>query len=296
MRLVPADEKFHKVSAGEWFSAGLVRDATNPSRDRTLKMWGTWCIARTPPTGIYFADHATPTKFIDILAGGHHFIAIIDDGSGTKGYLVSWGYWDYLVQPCRATPSDPGPKGPNAENMAPLTQKYIKIVAGHHFDYALREDGVTWDFFGNTNSGVANLPTGAIDIYTGRDHAITRTSSGSLVAWDDPEYPLPDPNLVTLPADEALWGLTNSNSNWFHAGLSGCFGNCDRSTTPPVLNVNDFMCFGNEFAALSALDPTPSNLLLQINSRANCDGSTNVPVLTSNDFLCFNQAYVDGCP
>ncbi|MBL9030770.1 MAG: hypothetical protein JNM80_03575 [Phycisphaerae bacterium] len=298
VRLLPVDEKFHKVSAGEHFSAGLVRDPVNPARDRALKMWGTKCIAGTPPAGIYFADDTahTPTKFVDILAGGHHFIGIIDDGSGVKGYLVSWGYWNY-GQPCRMTPGEDGPRGPNVENMALLTQKYVKIVAGHHFDYALREDGVTWDFFGNTEFGVANLPVGTVDIFTGRDHAIGIDANGDLAAWDDPLYPLPDPSLVTLPADERLWAISRGNSNHFHAGRSGCFANRDRSTTAPILSVNDFICFGNEYSSLAALDPNdPAQLLQQIHSRANCDGSTAVPVLTVNDFLCFNNAFAEGCP
>ena len=28
-----------------------------------------------------------------------------------------------------------------------------------------------------------------------------------------------------------------------------CYANCDNSTTPPVLNVSDFICFQGQFAA-----------------------------------------------
>src|SRR5690606_18578892 len=45
---------------------------------------------------------------------------------------------------------------------------------------------------------------------------------------------------------------------------SPCYANCDGSTTAPVLNVNDFICFQ---AAFAAGDP-----------YANCDGSTQAPV------------------
>lgn len=62
----------------------------------------------------------------------------------------------------------------------------------------------------------------------------------------------------------------------------GCYANCDRSTNPPVLNVNDFLCFGNLFAAG---DPA-----------ANCDGSTAEPVLNVSDFVCFLNAFAAGCP
>ncbi|MBL9030634.1 MAG: PQQ-like beta-propeller repeat protein [Phycisphaerae bacterium] len=60
-----------------------------------------------------------------------------------------------------------------------------------------------------------------------------------------------------------------------------CDANCDQSTTPPVLNVNDFVCFNILFAAGDA--------------RANCDASTSPPVLNVNDFTCFLNAFAAGC-
>lgn len=61
-----------------------------------------------------------------------------------------------------------------------------------------------------------------------------------------------------------------------------CYANCDGSSAAPVLNVNDFVCFANRFAAG---DP-----------YANCDGSTAPPLLNVNDFLCFLNEYAAGCP
>ncbi|MBL9032744.1 MAG: hypothetical protein JNM80_13705 [Phycisphaerae bacterium] len=61
-----------------------------------------------------------------------------------------------------------------------------------------------------------------------------------------------------------------------------CYANCDGSSSAPVLNVNDFICFQNEFAAGG--------------SYANCDGSTATPVLNVNDFVCFQTRYAAGCP
>jgi hypothetical protein len=63
---------------------------------------------------------------------------------------------------------------------------------------------------------------------------------------------------------------------------ASCYPNCDNSTTPPILNVNDFTCFLQRYAAG---DP-----------YANCDGSTQPPVLNVNDFTCFLQSYAAGCP
>jgi hypothetical protein len=70
----------------------------------------------------------------------------------------------------------------------------------------------------------------------------------------------------------------------FHLSLgdSACYGNCDESTAPPILNANDFQCFLNEFASGSA--------------DANCDQSTAVPVLNVNDFQCFVNRFAAGCP
>jgi YVTN family beta-propeller protein len=61
-----------------------------------------------------------------------------------------------------------------------------------------------------------------------------------------------------------------------------CYANCDGSHTPPILNVNDFACFLNKFAAG---DP-----------YANCDGSTTPPVLNVLDFSCFLNKFAAGCP
>ncbi len=60
-----------------------------------------------------------------------------------------------------------------------------------------------------------------------------------------------------------------------------CYSNCDASTMAPILNVNDFQCFLNKFAASD--------------SFANCDHSTTAPTLNVNDFQCFLNAYAAGC-
>jgi hypothetical protein len=61
----------------------------------------------------------------------------------------------------------------------------------------------------------------------------------------------------------------------------GCYANCDGSTTAPVLNVNDFVCFQAMFA--------------QGDPRANCDDSTVAPILNVSDFICFQQKFAAGC-
>ena len=78
-------------------------------------------------------------------------------------------------------------------------------------------------------------------------------------------------------------GWVNLDNAAHFVGLSTglCYANCDGSTAVPVLNVNDFICFNNRFAAA---DP-----------YANCDGSTAAPVLNVNDFTCFLNRYATGC-
>ena len=58
--------------------------------------------------------------------------------------------------------------------------------------------------------------------------------------------------------------------------------NCDGSQEPPVLNVADFSCFLQRFAAGAAY--------------ANCDGSTTPPTINVADFTCFPQQFAVGCP
>ncbi len=60
-----------------------------------------------------------------------------------------------------------------------------------------------------------------------------------------------------------------------------CQPNCDESTTPPILNVLDFACFLNKFAAGDLY--------------ANCDSSTTPPILNVLDFACFLNKFAAGC-
>ncbi|MBL9031587.1 MAG: PQQ-binding-like beta-propeller repeat protein [Phycisphaerae bacterium] len=86
------------------------------------------------------------------------------------------------------------------------------------------------------------------------------------------------PAVIGSPASPRLFTVGAAGLHAFAA----CSANCDASTTPPILNVNDYVCFLGLFAAW---DP-----------RANCDASTVPPVLNVNDFVCFSQRYAEGCP
>ena len=85
------------------------------------------------------------------------------------------------------------------------------------------------------------------------------------------------PTSLIVPTCEETWPafLVVANS------LTPCYANCDGSTNAPILNVNDFSCFLNQFAAND--------------TAANCDGSSNPPVLNVNDFSCFLNKFAAGC-
>jgi hypothetical protein len=63
---------------------------------------------------------------------------------------------------------------------------------------------------------------------------------------------------------------------------TSCYANCDGSTVAPVLNIADYVCFTQRFAAGDQL--------------ANCDNSTAPPILNIGDFVCFSQRFAAGCP
>ena len=69
---------------------------------------------------------------------------------------------------------------------------------------------------------------------------------------------------------------------WTGCAAPQCYANCDRSTLSPKLNVLDFICFLNKFAAN---DP-----------YANCDQSTITPAINISDFVCFLDKFAAGCP
>jgi hypothetical protein len=91
---------------------------------------------------------------------------------------------------------------------------------------------------------------------------------------------LPD---ATQPGDPRAVDFT-ALAGTQHVTIGGgqaCYANCDSSTTLPFLNVADFTCFLNKYAAGG--------------TYANCDGSTQAPVLNVADFTCFLNKFAAGC-
>jgi hypothetical protein len=62
-----------------------------------------------------------------------------------------------------------------------------------------------------------------------------------------------------------------------------CYSDCDTSTGAGTLDIFDFLCFQNEFAASDQV-------------ACDCDRSTGRSVCDIFDFLCFQNAFAAGCP
>jgi len=142
-------------------------------------------------------------------------------------------------------------------------------AAGDVFEFAVMDFISVWR--GGMGGAFTTRQTSPLD--TGGDI----TPDGTLgLAGLDPDTPAPSP-----PAAFEVDFIDGGNRP-ARIRVGGCYANCDGSTTPPVLNVNDFVCFA---AAMAAGD-----------LYANCDGSTVQPMLSVNDFVCFQARFAAGCP
>jgi trimeric autotransporter adhesin len=93
---------------------------------------------------------------------------------------------------------------------------------------------------------------------------------------------LPNGDLVAAGEFTTAGGVPANNIARYSFGDISCYANCDCSSSTPVLNATDFLCYLQKFAAA---DP-----------YANCDGSTTQPILNVTDFTCFLQKFAQGCP
>ena len=130
----------------------------------------------------------------------------------------------------------------------------------------------------NTGTGVATVIGGGS---LGNDtQALAFAADGSLFAARANLLRV-DPSSAAATVVGAT-GVADFRGMAFVGATAACYANCDDSTTQPVLNVLDFNCFLNRFAAGEA--------------RANCDGSTTIPALNVLDFVCFLNRFAAGCP
>ncbi len=142
------------------------------------------------------------------------------------------------------------------------------LYVGGSFSYAggilalgiARWDGQSWEALGQ---GLWNTPTGP--------------SADSLAVFDDGSGPA----LYVGGSFYEAGGIpARSIARW---KCNRCYPDCDQSTGPGVLDIFDFLCFGNLFAAG---DPY----------ACDCDLTGGPGVCDIFDFLCFGNAFSVGCP
>jgi hypothetical protein len=117
-------------------------------------------------------------------------------------------------------------------------------------------DGHVWSALGR---GISGLPDQMVVANDGRGESL----------------------FVATNITNAGGGTVYDIAQWVGCHSGQCYANCDNSTVPPKLNVNDFLCFLNAFARQ---DP-----------YANCDVSTAAPFLNVADFICFLNKFAAGC-
>ena len=142
-------------------------------------------------------------------------------------------------------------------------------ASGDVFPFAVMDFVSVWR--GGTGGAFTTGPGRFLD--TGGD--VTPDGTQGLFAVD-PDHPVP------VPPGAFEVDYIDGGNQPARIIVGGCYANCDGSTAPPVLNVGDYVCFINAFAAGDLY--------------ANCDGSTTPPRLNVNDFVCFASQFAAGCP
>ncbi len=253
----------------------------------------------------WFGSFATPP--IDIARG----LNDSDQVAGSVGYYWTYGGYIHGVEhACTYINGAVTELGDLGGGPRTFTEAYAINNSGQVTGYSTLADGTIHAFLysGGVMSDLgtfANSPPfytyghsinshgdvlGSIETYVGgpvgnflytdgvlHDFADLLDSSGA--AWSD---------LTATQINDAGWivgyGTINGEQHGFLArpAATACFANCDASTTTPILNVLDFACFLNKFAAG---DP-----------NANCDNSTTPPILNVLDFTCFLNRFAAGCP
>jgi hypothetical protein len=199
--------------------------------------------------GVESAGTPPSGAFTAIAAGYDYGIALRIDGT-----LAAWG------------------TNFSAGIQSPPVGQFIAISAGPSFAAAIRADGslVAW---GSAGGGALNVPTDTfVAVSVGDQVGMALRADGTAAAWGSgfgPAAPIPRTYMAIATGEQ------------YAIGIASCYPNCDRSTTSPALNVADFTCFLQRFAAGQPY--------------ANCDATTAPPVLTVADFTCFLQKFALGC-
>jgi hypothetical protein len=234
--------------------------------------------------------------------GGHFVLHLNDSGEQCQGLpppnntcanarpIPSFPFWDveYIADSVASTPqvscSDPA----NTSARGACWYKYTPSQPGDFFHAVMPVQGAA----GSSTDTVITVYTASPDCSSLTPVACNNTTESydewfhNVPATRTPVYSMTAGTTYYIEVSQfsptaALPGNEWLGFDFVATGPAPCYANCDGSTTAPILNVADFTCFLQKYAAA---DP-----------YANCDGSTTPPVLNVADFTCFLQKYAAGC-
>jgi hypothetical protein len=253
----PAGVLFKAISAGENFSMGIV-SSSDPNEDDTIRLWG-WNYAFHRPD--LCQDPLYSGKALAIAAGGHHAMLIKDDGT-----VHAWG---------------PHPPCPNAgmhqhgQGQVPTSlqnEAVAQIAAGHFHSLILAMDGRVYGWGYNVNGQSDDRPAEKRyrEIATAHSTSFGVRHNGTVEVWGYNPHDLhqvpqivPEPGLLAAGYYHAIvlrgcYGDCDRNLQYnsldfecfnYYYAMGHPLANCDGSTVEPILNLDDFTCFNNRYAA-----------------------------------------------
>jgi hypothetical protein len=187
-------------------------------------------------------------------------VCVLFGGNGASGNLGDT--WELQGGTTWVQRAVSGPSARSQAGMAYDSARHVSVLFGGPSGTATNE---TWDWDGAAWTQEAPVASPAARFNVG-------------MAYD------PARLQMVMYGGQLSGSSTVVAESWLYSCAApppACYANCDGSTAAPVLNVADFTCFLQRYAALDAY--------------ANCDGSTAAPTLNVADFTCFLQKYAAGC-
>ena len=295
---------FFRYDGQNWDSADLVQingeewQATLPSANCNQTP-DFYLIAEGVNTGVRTNPAGAPTNFYSAIVGEAEAGNLID-ASFESGLPAGWelsGLWN-VATTCSSGASCAGTRW----LYYGITGQCNYNSGGHNFGSAL--------------SPVIDLPTLPFEGSITLSYCMSKVTEGS--NFFDKAEVLFNGQVIDAPADSQAWtnrvidlsayagqsgrlefrfdtrdGNRNNQRGWLVDGVKvsferrvcegACYADCDTSTGVGVLDIFDFLCFGNAF---DQGDPY----------ACNCDESTGPNTCDIFDFLCFGNAFDAGCP
>ena len=114
-------------------------------------------------------------------------------------------------------------------------------------------DGLTWTLQYTLSTGLthscrgltASTSGGITTLWATSSDATTGSTGNKLITTVDTGASSAFTTVATAPANTAYRGIDFAPEG---GGPAPCYANCDGSTTPPILNVLDFVCFQTLYA------------------------------------------------